>query len=47
VQFARATLGLLGLMSELALDAYEGLFARGDASCFPVLMQAAGSKAAT
>jgi putative intracellular protease/amidase len=43
VQFARATLALLGLMPEAALEAYEGLFADGDAACFPVLMQAAGS----
>jgi putative intracellular protease/amidase len=43
VQFARATLALLGLMPQAALEAYEGLFADGDASCFPVLMQAAGS----
>ena len=35
VQFARATLGLLGLMPEAALDAYEGVFARGDASALP------------
>lgn len=41
VQFARATLGLLGLMPEVGLDAYEGVFARGDASCYPALMQAA------
>jgi putative intracellular protease/amidase len=47
VQFARATLGLLGLMPEPALEAYEGVFARGDASCYPALMQAAGSQAAT
>lgn len=41
VQFARATLGLLGLMPEAALEAYEGVFARGDASCYPALMEAA------
>ncbi len=46
VQFARATLGLLGLMPEAALDAYEGVFARGEAGCFPALMEAAGSRAA-
>jgi putative intracellular protease/amidase len=47
VQFARATLGLLGLMPENVLDAYEGVFACGDASCFPALMQTAGAQAAT
>ena len=41
VQFARATLGLLGLMPEAALEAYEGVFDRGDASCHPGLMAAA------
>jgi putative intracellular protease/amidase len=46
VQFARETLALLGLMPKHALEAYEGLFADGDASCFPVLMQAAGSPSA-
>ena len=40
VQFARATLACLGLASEQTLAAYEGLFHDGDASCFPVLMQA-------
>ena len=40
VQFARATLGLLGLASEDTLEAYEGLFHRADPSAFPVLMQA-------
>jgi len=40
VQFARATLGRLGLASELTLDAYERLFHRADASGFPLLMQA-------
>jgi putative intracellular protease/amidase len=40
VQFACATLSRLGLMSERMLQAYEGLFHRGDASAFPVLMQA-------
>lgn len=43
VQFARETLGLLGLMPAPALDAYEGVFARGDASCYPALMQAAAA----
>jgi len=41
VQFARATLELLGLMPDAALAAYEGVFARGDASCFPALMASA------
>jgi putative intracellular protease/amidase len=40
VQFARATLAHLGLASERTLDAYERLFHSGDASAFPVLMQA-------
>ena len=40
VQFARATLRRLGLMSERTVQAYEGLFHRGDATAFPVLMQA-------
>jgi putative intracellular protease/amidase len=40
VQFARATLGRLGLASDDTLDAYERLFDRGDVSGFPVLMQA-------
>jgi putative intracellular protease/amidase len=43
VQFARATLGRLGLASDETLDAYERLFDRGDASAFPVLMQAQSS----
>jgi putative intracellular protease/amidase len=41
VQFARATLGCLGLMSDQALQAYEDLFHSADVSAFPVLMQAA------
>jgi putative intracellular protease/amidase len=40
VQIACATLRRLGLMSEPTLQAYEGLFHRGDATAFPVLMQA-------
>jgi putative intracellular protease/amidase len=40
VQFACATLRRLGLMSESTRQAYEGLFHRGDATAFPVLMQA-------
>ena len=39
VQFACATLGRLGLMSEHA-SGLRGLFHRGDATAFPVLMQA-------
>jgi putative intracellular protease/amidase len=46
VQFARATLAILGLMPQAALEAYEGVFARGDATCFPALMEGAGSPAA-
>ncbi len=38
VQFARATLGLLGLMSEERLEAYEAVFHRGDPSGYAVLM---------
>ncbi len=40
VQFARATLGRLGLASESTLEAYEALFHRADPAAFPVLMQA-------
>ena len=40
VQFARATLGRLGLASEDTLEAYEALFDRGDGAAFRVLMQA-------
>jgi putative intracellular protease/amidase len=40
VQFARATLGRLGLASERTLEAYESVFHRGDQAAFPVLMQA-------
>jgi putative intracellular protease/amidase len=40
VQFACATLGRLGVMSDRTLRAYEGLFHRGVATAFPVLMQA-------
>jgi putative intracellular protease/amidase len=40
VQFARATLRRLGLASEGTLEAYEAVFHGGDASAFPVLMQA-------
>jgi putative intracellular protease/amidase len=41
VQFARATLGMLGLASEDVLEAYEGVFHRADPASFPVLMAAA------
>jgi putative intracellular protease/amidase len=41
VQFARATLARLGLASDETLDAYEGVFHRGDPAAYPVLMQAA------
>jgi putative intracellular protease/amidase len=40
VQFACAALRHLGLASERTLDAYERLFGSGDASAFPVLMEA-------
>lgn len=40
VQFARATLGRLGLASDRTLEAYEALFHDGDPNAFPVLMQA-------
>ena len=40
VQFTCATLRRLGLASERTLDAYERLFHGGDATAFPVLMQA-------
>jgi putative intracellular protease/amidase len=40
VQFGCATLGRLGLMSDRTLQAYEGVFHKGDATAFPVLMQA-------
>jgi len=40
VHFARATLGRLGLMSAPVLDAYEGVFHRGDPTAFHALMAA-------
>lgn len=40
VQFARATLGRLGLASRETLDAYEDVFHRADPAAFPALMQA-------
>jgi putative intracellular protease/amidase len=40
VQFARATLGRLGLAPERILDAYEALFHRAEQAAFPVLVQA-------
>jgi putative intracellular protease/amidase len=43
VQFARAALATLGLASEATLEAYEGVFHRGDASCFPALMHASAA----
>jgi putative intracellular protease/amidase len=43
VHFARAVLDRLGLASERTLEAYEGLFHRGDLAAFPVLMEAQGS----
>jgi putative intracellular protease/amidase len=38
VQFARATLQRLGLASDTKLDAYEGVFHRGDPAAYPVLV---------
>ena len=38
VQFARATLGRLGLASDRKLEAYEGLFHRADPAAYPALM---------
>jgi putative intracellular protease/amidase len=40
VQFASATLGRLGLLSDRAREAYEGVFHRADPGAYPVLMQA-------
>jgi putative intracellular protease/amidase len=40
VQFACTALGRLGVADESTLQAYERLFAQGDASVFPVLMEA-------
>jgi putative intracellular protease/amidase len=40
VQFARATLGRLGLASDRTLEAYEAVLHRGDTSAFPELMAA-------
>jgi putative intracellular protease/amidase len=45
VQFAAATLGLLGLMPEATRVAYEGVFGDGDASAFPALMAASAASA--
>jgi len=47
VQFASATLVALDLLGEATADAYEGVFDRGDASCFPTLMQAAAAQPTT
>jgi putative intracellular protease/amidase len=44
VQFARATLGRLGLAPERTLEAYEALFHRGDQAAFSVLMDATGAE---
>jgi hypothetical protein len=43
VQFACATLRWLGLASDGTLEAYEGVFHRGDPAAFPALMQATGA----
>jgi putative intracellular protease/amidase len=42
VQFARATLQSLGLASSETLDAYEGIFHRGDPDAYPTLMLSQG-----
>jgi putative intracellular protease/amidase len=39
VQFARATLGRLGLASTETLEAYEGVFHRAEPAAYPALMQ--------
>ena len=44
VQFARATMGRLGVASERTLEAYEALFHRGDQAAFPVLMEGQGPR---
>ena len=41
VQFARAVLGRLGLMSDRRLQAYEDLFHGADQAAFPLLVQPA------
>lgn len=41
VQFATATLAALGLMSQSAREAYEGVFHHSDPTTYPALMQAA------
>jgi putative intracellular protease/amidase len=41
VQFARATMGRLGLASPEILEAYEGVFHRADPAAFHVLMEGA------
>ncbi|GAB3927920.1 glutamine amidotransferase [Microlunatus endophyticus] len=38
VQFASATLGLLGLATPTRLEAYEGVFHRADPAAYPILM---------
>jgi putative intracellular protease/amidase len=43
VQFARATLGRLGLASTETLEAYEGVFHRADPAAFPALMHGQGA----
>ena len=43
VQFARATLGRLGLASPETLEAYEGVYHRADPAAFSTLMQAKGA----
>jgi putative intracellular protease/amidase len=43
VQFARATLGRLGLASTDTLEAYEGVFHRADPAAYPALMHGQGA----
>jgi putative intracellular protease/amidase len=43
VQFASATLGRLGLLSDRNREAYEGVFHGADPAAYPVLMQAANA----
>ena len=40
VQFARATLGRLGLASPKVLEAYEGVYHRADPAAFAMLIEA-------
>jgi putative intracellular protease/amidase len=44
VQFARATMGRLGLASARTLEAHEALFHRGDQAAFSLLMEGQAPK---